>query len=136
MRIVLKITNYFFFFWFCRLSIQIGATGEYLGPASVRFREGHTKVSDVEKIYLTGQYKQKYKTISSYYNPPDSFKHKMYPVMENGNGNRKIRSAFPGVVRLKSSRMSHHANTSIYPNEDGIRDIQSVKSAALSRINC
>jgi len=114
-----------------RLSIQIGATEENLGPASVRFREGHTKVSDVEKIYLTGQYKQKYKTISSYYNAPDSFKHKMYPVMENGN--RKIRSAFPGVVRLKSSRMSHHANTCVYPNEDGI---QSVKSAALSRINC
>ena len=120
------------FFLFCfRLSIQIGATEENLGPASVRFREGHTKVSDVEKIYLTGQYKQKYKTISSYYNAPDSFKHKMYPVMENGN--RKIRSAFPGVVRLKSSRMSHHANTCVYPNEDGI---QSVKSAALSRINC
>ena len=116
--------------YFFRLSIQIGATEENLGPDPVRFREGHTKVSDVERIYLTGQYKQKYKTISNYYNTPDSLKHKMYPVMENGS--RKVRSAYPGVVRLKSSRMSNHV---YYTNKDGVREI-SVKSAAMSRINC
>ena len=53
------------------------------------------------------------------------------------NGSRKIRSAYPSVVRLKSSRMSHHANACIYANnyikEDGVI---SVKSAAISRINC
>jgi len=116
-----------------RLSIQIGANEEHLGPDPSKFREGHTKVSDVERIYLTGKYKEKYKTISNYYNAPESLKHKVYPVMENGT--RKIRSAYPSVVRVKSSRMSHHANACIYANEDHVREI-SIKSAALSRINC
>ena len=116
-----------------RLSIQIGATEEHLGPDPSKFREGHTKVSDVERIYLTGKYKEKYKTISNYYNAPESLKHKVYPVMENGT--RKVRSAYPSVVRVKSSRMSHHANACIYANEDHVREI-SIKSAALSRINC
>ena len=43
-----------------RLSIQIGANEEHLGPDPSKFREGHTKVSDVERIYLTGKYKEKY----------------------------------------------------------------------------
>ena len=116
-----------------RLSIQIGANEEHLGPDPSKFREGHTKVSDVERIYLTGKYKEKYKTISNYYNAPESLKHKVYPVMENGT--RKVRSAYPSVVRVKSSRMSHHANACIYANEDHVREI-SIKSAALSRINC
>jgi hypothetical protein len=85
-----------------RLSIQIAATEECLGPESSRFREGHTKVTDVEKIYLTGQYKQKYKTISTNYCAPDSARHRLYPLLEN----RKTRSAYPNV-RLKSSHLSH-----------------------------
>ena len=48
------------------MSVDIGATEEYLGPESSKFREGHTKVSDVEKIYLTGQYKQK-KSLTKFY---------------------------------------------------------------------
>ena len=50
------------------MSVDIGATEEFLGPEPSKFREGHTKVSDVEKIYLTGPYKQKYKTLSDFYN--------------------------------------------------------------------
>ena len=33
-------------------------------PGGVKFRNGQTQVNDVKKVYLTGQYKQKYKNIS------------------------------------------------------------------------
>jgi hypothetical protein len=36
-----------------RLSTEINVT-EKQTPERAKFREGHTKVSDVEKIYLTG----------------------------------------------------------------------------------
>ena len=36
------------------MSVDIGATEDFLGPESSKFRQGHTKVSDVEKVYLTG----------------------------------------------------------------------------------
>ena len=86
-----------------RLSVDIGATEEFLGPQTTKFREGHTKVSDVEKIYLTGPYKQKYKTLSDFYNATPK---RIYPVLEwNGTpSTRKIRSAYPNV-RLKSAQL-------------------------------
>ena len=83
------------------MSVDIGATESFLGPETSRFREGHTKVSDVEKIYLTGPYKQKYKNISEFYNATPK---RIYPVLE-WNGGRKIRSAYPNV-RLKSAQLS------------------------------
>ena len=41
-------------------------------PGGVKFRTGQTQVNDVKKVYLTGQYKQKYKNISenNYTNSP------------------------------------------------------------------
>lgn len=92
--------------------MDIGANEEILGPESSKFREGHTKVSDVEKIYLTGPYKQKYKTLSDFYNSTPC--KRLYPVLEwsgnyygNTNGGRKIRSAYPNV-RLRSAQLTHH----------------------------
>ena len=88
------------------MSVDIGATEEYLGPESSKFREGHTKVSDVEKIYLTGQYKQKYKSLTEFYNSTPC--KKLYPVLEWSGaqtpGGRKIRSAYPNV-RLRSATL-------------------------------
>ena len=76
--------------------MNIGDTEEFLGRDPTKFREGHTKVSDVERIYLTGPYKQKYKTLSDVYNATPK---RFYPVFE-WSGGRKIRSAYPNV-RLK-----------------------------------
>ena len=98
--------------------MQIAATEEIL-PEPSKFREGHTDVKDVEKVYLTGHYKLKYKSLSSaYYVAPDSARHKLYPLT---NG-RKVRSAYPNV-RLKSNYLNH-----VYvPN--GVKEI-TVKSTA------
>ena len=82
--------------------MNIGDTEEFLGRDPTKFREGHTKVSDVEKIYLTGPYKQKYKTLSDVYNATPK---RFYPVFE-WTGGRKIRSAYPNV-RLKPSHMQN-----------------------------
>ena len=62
------------------MSVDIGATEEFLGPEPSKFREGHTKVTDIEKIYLTGPYKQKYKTLSDFYNSTPC--KRLYPVLE------------------------------------------------------
>ena len=85
-----------------RLSVNIGDTEEFLGRDPTKFREGHTKVSDVERIYLTGPYKQKYKTLSDVYNATPK---RFYPVFE-WSGGRKIRSAYPNV-RLKPTNLQN-----------------------------
>ena len=72
-------------------------------PNVVKFREGQTKVNDVKKVYLTGQYRQKYKNIteSNYMNSPiKSAQFRIYPTLEIGG--RKIRSAYPNV-RIKNA---------------------------------
>ena len=72
-------------------------------PNVVKFREGQTKVNDVKKVYLTGQYRQKYKVISenNYTNSPiKSAQYRIYPTLEIGG--RKIRSAYPNV-RIKNA---------------------------------
>ena len=72
-------------------------------PNVVKFREGQTKVNDVKKVYLTGQYRQKYKNISesNYTNSPiKSAQYRIYPTLEIGG--RKIRSAYPNV-RIKNA---------------------------------
>ena len=91
------------------MSVDIGATEDFLGPESSKFRQGHTKVSDVEKVYLTGPYKQKYKTLSAFYNSTPC--KRLYPVLEwagagsqHTPGGRKIRSAYPNV-RLRSATL-------------------------------
>jgi len=72
-------------------------------PGGVKFRNGQTQVNDVKKVYLTGQYKQKYKNISenNYTNSPlKSAQYRIYPTLEIGG--RKIRSAYPNV-RIKNA---------------------------------
>ena len=54
---------------FRRLSKEITDVEENI-PNVVKFRAGQTKVDDVKKVYLTGQYRQKYKNISE--NPLNS----------------------------------------------------------------
>ena len=123
---------------FCRLSVDIGATEEILGPESSKFREGHTKVSDVEKIYLTGPYKQKYRTISDYYN---STPQKGYPILEWSGGQtfnnntsqqngRKVRSAYPNV-RLRSAHLSNNLYNQSSPSRVHVKEI-TVKSSAVA----
>ena len=48
---------------FRRLSKEITDVEENI-PNVVKFRAGQTKVDDVKKVYLTGQYRQKYRTMS------------------------------------------------------------------------
>ena len=72
-------------------------------PSVVKFREGQTQVDNVKKVYLTGQYRQKYKNISenNYTNSPvKSAQYRIYPTLEIGG--RKIRSAYPNV-RIKNA---------------------------------
>ena len=87
---------------FCRLSKEITDVEENI-PNVVKFRSGQTKVDDVKKVYLTGQYRQKYKIISdnNYTNSPvKSAQYRIYPTLEIGG--RKIRSAYPNV-RIKNA---------------------------------
>ena len=87
---------------FCRLSKEITDVEESI-PNVVKFRAGQTKVDDMKKVYLTGQYRQKYKMISenNYTNSPiKSAQYRIYPTLEIGG--RKIRSAYPNV-RIKNA---------------------------------
>ena len=57
----------------------------------------------MRKVYLTGQYRQKYKIISenNYTNSPiKSAQYRIYPTLEIGG--RKVRSAYPNV-RIKNA---------------------------------
>jgi hypothetical protein len=74
-----------------RLSNEIHFT-EFQSPNRSRFREGHTKVEDIEKIYLTGLYKAKYKMLSD--NLAENINYKLFPPPAVSNAdllNRKIR---------------------------------------------
>ena len=97
-----SIFEVFVFLKNCRLSKEITDVEENI-PSVVRFRAGQTKVDDVKKVYLTGQYRQKYKNISdsNYTNSPiKSAQYRIYPTLEIGG--RKIRSAYPNV-RIKNA---------------------------------
>ena len=74
----------------------------------VRFREGQTQVNDVKRVYLTGEYKQKYKIMSenNYLNSPvKSAQYRIYPTLEIGG--RKVKSAYPNV-RIRNARREPH----------------------------
>ena len=103
-----------------RLSTEIAAV-EVTIPEVTRFREGHTQVTDVRRIYLTGSYKDKYNNLS--YKSPlkslnnnnggyDSPVKKPHPDLEIGF--RKVKSAYPNVRGLRiNTTPSHH-----YHNEN------------------
>ena len=97
---------------FCRLSKEITDVEENI-PNIARLRAGHTKVDDMKKVYLTGQYRQKYKLISenNYTNSPiKSAQYRIYPTLEIGG--RKIRSAYPNVrIRNKDKEPYKHIYT-------------------------
>lgn len=90
-----------FLLLFYRLSTEIAAVEETL-PDNSKFREGHTQVSDVKKIYLTGSYKHKYRNVTANMAKSpfvvDPHNQRIYPNLEIGH--RKVRSAYPNV-RLK-----------------------------------
>ena len=72
-------------------------------------------MSDVRRIYLTGSYKDKYNSLSYqsplklYNSPSDSpTKARVYPDLEIGF--RKVKSAYPNVIGLKSTSTPHHYN--------------------------
>ncbi len=78
-----------FFLHFVRLSKELHDT-QSNSPERSKFREGHTQVEDIGKIYLTGTYKAKYKLLT------DNSSQKLQPAiqtpMPGDSEARKMRS--------------------------------------------
>ena len=83
---------------------------EQHSPERSKFREGLTKVSDVEKVYLTGTYKVKYKMLGEHLAANSSFK--LFPPPEMDGSLRKTRSAYP-TVRIRPNTSTYRVYSQV-----------------------
>ena len=102
----------------CRLSTEIAVAEETTQEVS-KFREGHTQVNDVKKVYLTGSYKLKYKNVTANMAKTgiiiEPNKHRVYPSLEIGH--RKVKSAYPNVrLKFTPTNTPFHENTIVTPS--------------------
>ena len=98
-----------FLFFCCRLSTEINVTEQH-SPERSKFREGLTTVSDVEKVYLTGTYKAKYKMLGEHLAANSSFK--LFPPPEMDGSLRKTRSAYP-TVRIRPNTSTYRVYSQV-----------------------